>query len=286
MRPKTWSPLLVLALALSCLVAVAAAVQARPKIPPPDFVREVEEDAAGMQQWKAFDVECPHCKGAKSHICENCDQNKRDVCLECDGSKRATCRICGGKGKVPDPLVELACPYCWGSSWYACGLCNGFGKIGVDGKDTVCGACKQKGLLPCTGCGGKRRVDTVRIGKKTVGEVGAKDLVELQEKLKACLTALEGYEPDENPSRATKEFVKTIEPLKKDLKATKDMQVLLEEVLKGIKNWGAGYTGNEARLAHQFLVFRDRTVFLLQHQIRATEQALARAQSNESKSVK
>jgi hypothetical protein len=143
MTKRTW-PLL---LALLCTFVAAASPQARPKIPPPDFVRECDVDAAGLRQWKAFDPDCTHCKGVKSHVCEHCKDSPVPICLECDGKKRATCRPCGGKGKLPDPLVELACPYCWGSSWYACGLCNSFGYMTIDGVETKCGACKQKGLL-------------------------------------------------------------------------------------------------------------------------------------------
>ena len=58
---------------------------------------------------------------------------------------------------------------------------------------------------------------------------------------------------------------------------------LLDDVLKGIKSHGAGYTGFEEDLTTQFLIFKDRTVYLLQHQIRAAEQSLERATFNESK---
>jgi hypothetical protein len=286
MKPRS-ALLVILALALSCVSALAAvAAQARPKIPPPDFTRESEEDAAGLKQWKKLDVDCPNCKGAKSYVCEHCkDYSNLEICRECDMTKRATCRTCAGKGKIPDPIVEMACPYCWGSTWYVCGLCNSFGYITVGEQRTACGACKEKGLLECVACAKKRRVDTVRIGKKNPGEATAKELQETLDKLQESMKLLEAYEPDKNPSKAMKDFVKTLEPVKRELKIAKDVQTMLDEVVKGLRSYGAGYQSYEENLMHQFLVFKDRTVFLLQHQIRAVEQSLERAKFNESKST-
>lgn len=276
-----------LQLALLCLASLCSLgltwVQSRPKIPPPDFKRETEVDEAGQTKWKPFEVECPNCKGSKNQVCEHCKDSAVPICMECEGNKRTTCRPCGGKGKLPDPLIELACPYCWGSSWYVCGLCNSFGFLSIDNNETKCGACKQKGLLKCSACEGKRRVETIKVGKKNLGDAAAKDLTETLAKLKTALTALEKYEPDANPSRSAKNFDKLLEPLERDLKAIKGMQTLREDILKGIKSYGAGLSGFEDRLIHQFLVFRDRTVYLLQHQIRAVEQSLERATSNETK---
>jgi hypothetical protein len=267
------------------LAALAAAVppQARPKIPPPDFQRETETDAAGLVQFKAFDLDCTHCKGAKSQVCEHCKDSPVPICLECDGTKRATCRICGGIGKLPDPLLELACPICRGSSWYVCGICNSFGFLTVEGNKTNCGACKQKGLLACLACGGRRRLDTVKAGAKPLTEASVKDLQALLARLHACQAAFEAYEPDPNPSRSLKEFAKCLEPVKRDLGAAKDLVEMLETVIKGIKSYGAGYAAYQDMLLHQFLLYEDRTVYLLQHQVRAAEQGLARAESNASK---
>ncbi len=219
MRTKIWPRATALGIALlTALVAFAGAQTARPKIPPPDFKREVVVDAAGLQQWKAFDVTCDHCKGAKVHICDHCKDSKLPVCQECKGEKRATCRPCGGKGKLPDPMVELACPYCWGSSWYACALCNSWGHLSVEGAETKCGACKQKGLIPCGACNAERRVATAKLGKKGVGEAGSKELNELLAKLRESLAALEKFEPETNPSKTMKAFAKTVAPLERELK--------------------------------------------------------------------
>lgn len=274
-------------IALFCLVLcstlVAFAAQARPKIPPPDFVREWELDADGHRQWKPFALACPHCKGVKSHVCEHCKESAVPICLECDGKKRATCRVCAGKDKLPDPLLELACPYCFGSAWIPCGLCNSFGFMTIDGVETKCGACKQKGLLKCGACKGTRRVGTLKLAKKPVGEASVKDLEAALVTLKGALEGLDKFEPDANPSKSQKAFAKVLEPLEKDLPVIKDMQAMLEELLKGVKSYGAAYSGFEERLKQQFFVFEDRTVFLLQHQIRAAEQSLERARFNEAK---
>jgi hypothetical protein len=184
---------------------------------------------------------------------------------------------------MPDPLVELACPYCWGSTWYPCGLCNSWGYLTVEGKETKCGACKQQGLLACLACDGQRRVPVMKIGRKGPGEASAKDLREALEDLQATLTALEAWQPEANPSRSAKSFGKVFDPVERDLKVTKSMQDMLESVLKGVKSYGAGYANYEDRLIHQFLVFQDRSVYLLQHQIRLVEQCLALAEFNETK---
>ncbi len=283
MIKRTWTPWIAVGIALCSLLAAVAHAQARPKIAPPDFKRETVLDVEGLRQWAPFEVTCTHCKGVKSQICEHCKETKLPICNECEGEKRATCRPCAGKGKLPDPLLELACPYCEGSTWYPCGLCNSFGSLTVEGLETKCGACKQKGLLKCGACSGKRRVDVVKVGKKGVGELGTKELKPLLEGLKATLAALEKYEPESNPSKSAKALAKVLEPVERDLKVVKDMQKMLDDVLKGVKSYGAGYAGFEAGMLQQFLVFKDRTVFLLQHQVRATEQALERAEFNESK---
>ncbi|MEO6708366.1 MAG: hypothetical protein ABIP42_02250 [Planctomycetota bacterium] len=282
MRARTWPRLLVLGMALLCALG-AFAQQTRAKIPPPDFKREWEADAAGLRQWKAFDVPCVSCKGVKSQVCEHCKDTQFPLCLECDGKKHTTCRTCGGKGKMPDPLVDLACPYCSGSSWYTCEMCNGWGFMKIDSVDTKCGACKQKGLLKCQACNGQRRVETIKVAKKGVGEASAKDLTESLKKLHAAQDALEKFEPDSNPSRSQKAFAKALEPVERDLKAIKDMQKMLDDVLKGVNGFGAAYSGFVEHQTQQFLLFKDRTNYLLQHQIRAAEQSLERAEFNESK---
>lgn len=269
-----------LALGLAFPLAPAAA-QNRPKIPEPKVERAWEEDAAGLRQWQAFEVVCTHCKGAKTHVCEHCKDAAYPICLECDGTKRATCRTCAGIGSMPDPLVELACPYCWGSSWYTCGQCNGFGKIQVDNVDTKCGACKEQGLLACTACKGKRRVAVATVGRKGPGEASAADLRETRALFAETLTALQAYEPDKNPSKSLKEFAKVVAPAAKDLKVIKDMQSLLESSIKGLRSYGAGYVSYEERLMFQFLVFKDRTVYLLQYQLGLFDVCLERADFNE-----
>jgi hypothetical protein len=271
------------AFVLACIVSARAQQSVRPKIPPPDFQRECEADAAGLLQWKPYDVECPQCKGVKSYVCQHCKDTPFPICQECDGEKRAPCRVCGGRGKMPDPLVELACPFCQGSAWYPCGLCNGFGTLKVDQAETKCGACKQKGLFECTACAGTRRVDAVKIKKKGVGEASAKDLEELLVRLRASASALDRFEPETNPAKSQKAFAKALEPIEHDLEVVEDVEKMLDAALKGLKSYGAGYTSYEENLKGQFFLFKDRSVFLLQHQIRAAEQSLERARANQAK---
>lgn len=282
MHSRTWTSLLLLAL-LAALAAPSSA-QNRPKIPPPEVQREWELDAAGTQRvWKPYDVVCTHCKGTKSHVCEHCKDAKVPHCLECNDTKRATCRTCAGTGKLPDPLVELTCPYCWGSSWTICGLCNSFGSLTVDGKETKCGACKEQGLFMCLACDGTRRVSALKLGRKSPGEAKVKDLQEALANLKAVSDALAPFEPEANPSRSSKTLAKILDPLTRDLKVVDSAQKMLEGVLKGVKSYGAGYSSYEERLIHQFLVFKDRTTYLLQHQTKVAELSLELAQFNETK---
>jgi hypothetical protein len=284
MQNRSWSTrLLTLGLVLLSAFAVLGLAQTiRPKIPPPEFKREFDVDAAGLRQWKAFDVTCDHCKGVKSQVCENCKETKYPTCIECNGEKHATCRPCGGKGKLPDPLVELACPYCHGSSWHTCGLCNGFGYLSIDNVQTKCDTCKQKGLIACGVCNKARRLEVIKVGKKSVGEASSKDLKPLLEKLQATQAALEKFEPDTNVSKANKAFEELFKPIGKE-KVVKDLVKMVEEHTKSVNNGGGGFSGNEERLKTQFFLFKDRTTFLLQHEIRAVEQALERAVHNESK---
>jgi hypothetical protein len=192
-------------------------------------------DAAGLRQWKAFELTCTHCKGTKTHVCEHCKDAAYPVCLECDGTKRAICRTCAGTGSMPDPLVELACPYCWGSTWYTCGLCNGFGSLEVDGTPTKCGACKEQGLIACTACKGKRRVAVASVGRKSPSEASAADLREARALFAETLATLQAFEPDKNPSKSLKDFSKAVSTAAKDLKVVKDMQSLFNE---GVKSSG------------------------------------------------
>lgn len=284
MRSMTWTLYLALSAVAWIAAAAPASAQNRPKIPPPDFEREWELNEAGERQWKEFDVTCTHCKGAKSHICQHCDGSSTlTICRECDMTKRAPCRVCAGTGKMADPLVELICPICDGSSWIVCGLCNSFGKLTVAEKEVKCGSCKQKGMYECSACDGERRIAVMKVGRKGPGAAKAKDLREALESLNETLAALERYQPDPNPSRSFKEFTKVFEPLGRNLKATKGMQEQLDQVLKGVKSYGAGYANFEDRLIHQFLVWQDRNVYLMQHQIRLMEQCLELAEFNETK---
>lgn len=283
MRSRTWTSFLALGVALLAALAPPASAQNRPKIPAPELQREWEVDADGARQWKPYDVTCTHCKGAKSHVCENCKDVKLPICLECDGTQRATCRTCAGTGKMPDPLVELTCPYCWGSTWYRCGLCNSFGSFTVADKEVKCGACKQQGLLTCVACDGHRRVPVMKVGRKGPGEAKVKDLREALASLEEALAALEQFEPDGNPSRSAKAFAKTLDAVERDLKVTKGAQEMLESVLKGVKSYGAGYANYEDRLIHQFFVFKDRTVYLLQHQIALVKLCIELAEFNETR---
>jgi hypothetical protein len=100
--------------------------------------------------------------------------------------------------------------------------------------------------------------------------------------LHATQAALEKFEPDTNVSKANKAFEEIFKPIAKE-KVVKDMLKMLEDETKSVSNSGGSLSGNDERIKTQFFIFKDRTTFLLQHEIRAAEQALERAEFNESK---
>jgi hypothetical protein len=278
-----------LLLLLLALLAPLAPAQTRERIPPPDFVRETVVDEAGLQQWKPYEVKCEPCRGLGEHECLGCKGNESMMpeCTECDGTRRSVCRTCAGKKTLPDPLVELGCPFCKGSGWFNCGQCNGVGKFfqtdqAGNRTEMVCRGCDTKGRYECPGCEGTRRCPTVRIKKKQPGEAKLKDLQKLRVDLAKALEAFEELEPLDTGAKSLKLFEETAKPFGKKIPEVKSAAELLDTVLGGLRKVGSGYQGYEAKNTFQFLLIKDRTVFLLQHDLRAVDQAISREEHNAS----
>lgn len=276
-----------LALSLFAPFTPFATAQTRERIPPPEFVREVVVDDAGLQQWKVVETKCEPCQGKGKHECLGCKGNEELMpnCTECDGERRAPCRTCAGAKVLPDPLVEMACPFCRGSGWFNCGQCNGVGMFfstdqNGNRTDVQCGACDKKGRYECMICDGKRHIPTVRVKKKHPGEAKPKDLVKLREDIAKCLEAITAFEPLDRAAKSLDLFEKTAKPFAKKRPELKQATALLERVLKGIRKVDAGYEGFEARNTHQILLMKDRTVYMLQHDLRAIDQSIARNEHN------
>ena len=268
--------------AFLALAAPVSSGQSREKIPDPEFTRETVEDAKGLQQWKDINPECPTCRKAKILECLGCKGRNLPHCAECGGKKKAKCRTCAGTGRAPDPLKEMACIYCKGSAWYGCGLCGTDGIIQVKEQDDVkCGSCKGKGFFPCTVCKGKRRLPSVRVKRKDPGKAKLKDLLATQAQLKAGLAALEAWEPNDTISKNLKSLAALLAKPAKSATPLKDMQKLLEESLKGITRAGSMYQDYEADLAHQFMLFKDRSVYLIKYQLKVLELCITRLEHNE-----
>lgn len=281
-RLTTW-------LALLLFLAPLTSAQTRERIPPPEFQREVVVDDAGLQQWAEFKVKCEPCKGLGKHECLGCKGAEEIFpnCTECKGERRSVCRTCAGEKMLPDPLEEMACPFCRGSGWFNCGQCGGPGMYFTTDQngnrnELVCRACDKIGRYKCIPCNGKRRIPTVRIKKKNPGLAKQKDLVKMREELQACLTDLEAYEPGDRGNKSLKAFEKLAKDYGKKLPALQDAAELLETVLKGITKVGAAYEGYEAKNTFQILLIKDRSVYMLQYDLRALDQSIARNEFNES----
>lgn len=272
---------------LVAALALPLVAQVRQKIPEPEVKRETVIDEDGYQQWAKYDEKCPNCGGFREKKCEWCDRDTPiPDCVECDGTKKAPCRICGGKGRLPDPLVDLRCIYCSGSSWYPCGVCGGGGSITVTDQNgnkesRACGSCKKKGFFPCTVCEQTRRLPVIKVKRKPPGEAKLKDLKALRDEMKAALLALQEWEPQGRASKAYDSLEKLMKKPGKKLPALKDMLELLETVQKGLTKSGSGFVSYESNQTHQFHVFKDRSVYLLQHQTKVLDLCVERAEFNE-----
>lgn len=277
---------LVPCLAAAFLAAAPLGAQVREKIPPPEFVRETVADADGRLQWKPFDVACEACHGRGVATCQGCANFDVPNCTECGGTKTARCRVCLGTKKLLDPLVDVHCPYCAASGWNDCPNCGGVGYFIVTDKDDGsrrqqdCGGCKKKGRWECLACESEGRLATVRIKRKPPGEADLEDLEEMHEVLAGCLAAMEAFEPASRASESEDMIEEVVKKPGRKYEPLKDMLAVLEETLKSLTKVAAAYEGYEAKKTHQFLLMKDRTIYLLQHNVRALDQCIARAKHN------
>jgi hypothetical protein len=280
MNPRS---ILLCLLALLAIAAPPLPAQSREKLPDPKVERECVEDAKGIREWKKYDQKCPTCKLAKIRPCERCDGGGGAACPECEGTKKAKCRTCAGVGRSPNPLKEMACIYCKGSAWYRCSLCGGGGMVGARNQALgKCGSCKGKGHFSCSVCKGERRLESVRVKRKAPGKATKlKDLREVRSLLKKCLTDLEAFEPNDTIAKNEKALARILSKPSRSLPALKDMQELLETVVKGQVRAGSRFQGFEAAVTHQFLVFKDRSIYLTQYQIAVLDLCIARLEHNE-----
>jgi len=277
----------VIGLVLVVLLGLAFGQQTLEKIPVVDFQRETKLDGEGLKQFKAFDVACEPCKGTGELPCEHCALHELDGCVECGkaGKAQAPCRTCAGTGKQHDPLLLLKCTYCKGAGWYDCALCGGRGIITESSTDGTslekpCGGCKKVGRIKCNPCEGKRALEVLRLRKKPLSEASPEDLKEAREVLVAAMTELEPFEPLDRASKTTKALEKIVSRPSKLVPELKDMLELMEEVQKGLARAGANYTNFTERQTFQFLTFRDRSVHLMRHDVRAIDVCLERAEFN------
>jgi len=272
-------------LLLLALGTTAFAAQTREKIPDHNFERETVIDDAGLQQWAPWDVPCPQCKAVKEIPCYVCGDTAREHCIICGGDQKSVCIMCTGTARVPDPVVEVACPYCRGIGVYPCAQCWGAGSFPVgqaDGSTKVekCRGCKELGGFDCLPCEGTRLLPAIKIKKKLISEAKLKDVVKLREDLVRALAAFEAFEHEKNGRKTEKAFGKLVKKHSKSLPLLKEMFVLFEEMHKAYSKSAAGYEGYEKKLTKQFFLFEDRTIWLLRHQILLLDKEIARAEFN------
>lgn len=279
MRLTVWLALL--------LFAPLASSQTRERIPPPEFERETVVDDAGLQQWAEYKVKCEPCGGRGKNTCAGCKGLEEVIpnCTECGGTRIAPCRTCGGGKILPDPLVEMSCPFCRGSGWYNCAQCKGAGTYNTTDQlgnknSLVCRACDKKGRYECSACEGDRLLPTLRLKKKNAGEAKAKDLVKLRSSLRECLEALQAFEPLERGFKSLDAYEAIMKSYGKKLPPLKASVDQLEIVLKGLRKVAAAYQGYEAKNTFEVLVIKDRTVYLLQYNLRVLDQSVARLEFN------
>lgn len=280
MQHRRALPWLGLILAVS---AAPSAAQVRERLPEPSVERAWVEDEEGLRQWAEYDETCPECRGARIRPCQGCAGRGLSACSECDGTEKAKCRSCAGTGKLPDPLVELPCIFCKGGGWYHCPLCNARGYYGIkDVKRKIkCGSCKTTGFHACAACEGTRRLPVVVVKRKGPGEAKLKDLLATRELLQPCLVEMDAFEPAERPGKSDKALSKILAKPARQLEALAGMQDMLETVVKGLTKAGANLQSYEANVTHQYLVFKDRTLFLLKHQVLLLDLCIERAEHNE-----
>lgn len=272
---------------LLALSASALVMQAREKIPDHEFERETVVDDEGLKQWAPYDVTCPQCKAVGEIECPLCKDRDMPNCPECGGDDRAVCRICAGAKRLPDPMVEIICPYCRGAGIYPCYQCWGRGEFGVSAADgssrtEPCRGCDEKGYWECLPCEGTRLVQTVEVGRDTLPEADLDDTKELREELQELLTKNEEFEHDERHRKTAKlleQFWKR--PARKTFPVLDPVMELFEEVRKGFRLSASGYEGFEGRLTHLFYTFQDRVTWHLRHQILVLDKEIERKEHNQ-----
>jgi len=274
-------------LMLLTLVASALTLQSRDKIPDHEFERETVVDDAGLKQWAPWDMTCPQCKGVKEIPCYVCGDTAREHCIICGGDQKSVCSMCTGTARVPDPVVEVACPFCRGIGVYPCAQCWGAGSFPVnqaDGsvKDEKCRGCKELGGFDCLPCGGTRRLASPTVKKKLLAEAAIKDRKAVRASLAKLLASLETFEHGSSARKTEKALGQLFKKYAKVFPVSKDMLELFAVVHKAFSKSASGYQGYDDNLARQFYIFQDRTTWLLRHQIFLLDVEIARAEFNES----
>ena len=195
--------------------------------------------------------------------------------------------MCTGTARVPDPVVEIACPYCRGIGYYPCAQCWGAGSFPVnqeDGsvKDEKCRGCKEVGGFECMPCEGTRRLPAITVKKKPIAEAKLKDVKATRDELKELLAKLEAFEHESSARKTEKSLNQLFKKHTKTFPVSKPMLEMFEEVHKAFSKSASGYQGYDDKLARQFFIFQDRTTWLLRHQILLLDKEIARAEFNEA----
>lgn len=281
---------------IAALFSVAPGTQERSllKIPEQKLERELVADAEGLKQFAPYEVKCEACRGTGEWECLHCKRfdNKNETCMECEVTRKATCRLCAGNKVLHDPIEAIPCLFCTygfdqgGSGFVNCGLCQGGGELGVTDKDgnktsQKCGSCKGEGRFPCAVCDGSRIIPTVKVKKKPATEAKAKDLHKVRDGLAAVLVEFEGFEPIARSGKNDKKIEGFIKKHKKTFPPLSGMFESLETIAGGQTKAGAGFAAYEQNLVHTYKVFRDKTIYLLRHQLLVLDACIERAEFNE-----
>ena len=102
-----------------------------------------------------------------------------------------------------------------------------------------------------------------------------------REALAQCLTEMEAFEPKGRAKKSGEAFDKILKKPAKKFPALKGVVEVRQALFDDLNRGGPQYKGYEEAVTHQFLLFKDRTVYLLQYQLRVLDMCIERAEFNE-----
>ena len=120
----------------------------------------------------------------------------------------------------------------------------------------------------------------INIGRTCPADATAKNLMKARAKLQKTLGKLQKLPINSQENKTTKAFNKILDPGARTYKSLKDVKAMMKAALKAARV-GSAYTNHGQTVLSEYMHYQDRTVYLLQYQIRVIDLCLARAENNE-----